>query len=62
MDNHKSVLNSFGIDQNDDELDLPYIHLIPKMQRIPKTSIHCRFSQMLRQASIHSPYTAAYTY
>ena len=31
LDNHKSVLTSFGIDPNEDELDLPYIYWIPKM-------------------------------
>ena len=31
LDNHKSVLTSFGIDPNEDELDLPYIYWIVKM-------------------------------
>ena len=30
LDNHKSVLTSFGIETSDDELDLPYIYWIPK--------------------------------
>ena len=34
LDNHKSVLTSFGIDPNEDELDLPYIYWIPKMHKI----------------------------
>ena len=25
LDNHKSVLNSFGLDPKDDEFDLPYL-------------------------------------
>ena len=33
--NHKSVLTSFGIETSDDELDLPYIYWIPKMQKNP---------------------------
>ena len=32
LDNHKSVLTSFGIQTTDPELDLPYIYWIPKMQ------------------------------
>ena len=35
LDNHKSVLTSFGIDPNEDELDLPYIYWIPKMHKNP---------------------------
>ena len=35
LDNHKSVLTSFGIETSDDELDLPYIYWIPKMQKNP---------------------------
>ena len=35
MDNHKSVLTSFGLDPKDDELDLTYIYWIPKMHKIP---------------------------
>ena len=35
LDNHKSVLNSFGIPTNDEELDLPYIYWIPKMPKNP---------------------------
>ena len=35
LDNHKSVLTSFGTDPNEDELDLPYIYLIPKMHKNP---------------------------
>ena len=35
LDNHKSVLTSFGIDPNEDELDLPYFYWIPKMHKNP---------------------------
>ena len=35
LDNHKSVLTSFGIDPNEDELKLPYIYWIPKMHKNP---------------------------
>ena len=35
LDNHKSVLNSFGIQSNSEELDLPYIYRIPKMHKSP---------------------------
>ena len=35
LDNHKSVLTSFGIDPNEDELDLPYIYWIRKMHKNP---------------------------
>ena len=31
LDNHKSVLISFGIETSHDELDLPYIYWIPKI-------------------------------
>ena len=35
LDNHKSVLTSFGIPTTDEELDLPYIYWIPKMHKNP---------------------------
>ena len=35
LDNHKSVLTSFGIETSYDELDLPYIYWIPKMHTNP---------------------------
>ena len=35
LDNHQSVLTSFGIDPNDDELGLTYIYWIPKMHKNP---------------------------
>ena len=33
LDNHKSILISFGIQTNNEELDLPYIYWIPKMHK-----------------------------
>ena len=35
LDNHKSVLTSFGIQKNDVELDLPYIYWIRKVRKNP---------------------------
>ena len=35
LDNHKSVLTSFGVQPNSEELDLPYIYWIPKMHKNP---------------------------
>ena len=35
LDNHKSVLTSFGIETSDDELEFPYIYWIPKMHKNP---------------------------
>ena len=35
LDNHKSVLTSFGIQTTDEELDLPYIYWIPKIHKNP---------------------------
>ena len=35
LDNHKSVLTTFGIETSDDELDLPYIYWIPNMHKNP---------------------------
>ena len=35
LDNHKSVLTSFGIQANSEELDLPYIYWIPKIHKNP---------------------------
>jgi hypothetical protein len=35
IDNHKSVLASFGIKSTCDHLSLPYIYWIPKMHKIP---------------------------
>ena len=35
LDNHKSVLTSFGIQTNNEELDLPCIYWIPKMHKNP---------------------------
>ena len=35
LDNHRSVLCSFGISTKDEELDLPSIYWIPKLHRCP---------------------------
>ena len=35
LDNHKSVLTSFGTETSDNELDLLYIYWIPKMHKNP---------------------------
>ena len=35
LDNHKSALFSFGIQTNNEELDLPYIYWIPKIHNNP---------------------------
>ena len=47
LDNHKSVLTSFGIEISNDDLDLQYIYWIPKMHT---------------DAFIHSSQKTAYTY
>ena len=49
LDNHKSVLTSFGIQTNNEELDLPYIYWIPKMQKNPcKHGVNCGCIQSVR--------------
>ena len=35
LDNHRSVLCSFGISSKDDELDLPSLYWIPKQHKCP---------------------------
>ena len=35
LDNHNSVLTSFGIQSNSEELDLPYIYWIPQKHKSP---------------------------
>jgi hypothetical protein len=35
LDNHRSVLCSFGISTKDEELDLPSLHWIPKLHKCP---------------------------
>ena len=64
LDNHKSVLTSFGIETSDDELDLPYIRDIG-FQRCTKIHINTDslpFIQVFHQASINSSHKTAYTY
>ena len=63
FDNHTSVLNSFGIQTNDEELDLPYIYWIPKMHKnFLQKLIYCGFFEVFDQACICSTHTIAYTY
>ena len=35
LDNHRSLLNSFGISTKDEELDLPSLYWIPKLHKFP---------------------------
>ena len=35
LDNHRSVLSSFGISTKDEELDLPHLYWIPKLHKCP---------------------------
>ena len=53
LDNHKSVLTSFGLDPKDDELDLPYINWISKMHKSPYQH---RFLAGLAKCSTKSPF------
>ena len=48
LDNHKSVLNSFGIQTNDEELDLPYIYWIQKKHKIPINADSLRVHRSVR--------------
>ena len=48
LDNHKSVLTSFGIQTNNEELDLPYIYWIPKMHKIHINIDSLRVHQSVR--------------
>ena len=49
LDNHKSVLTTFGIQRADEKLDLPYIYWIPKMQKIPLNTDSLRVPRSVRQ-------------
>ena len=48
LDNHKSVLTSFGIQTNNEELNLPYIYWIPKMHKIHINIDSLRVHQSVR--------------
>ena len=50
LDNHKSVLTSFGIQTTDEELDLPYIYLISKMHKNPYKHRFIAGSSSVRQS------------
>ena len=50
MDNHRSVLCSFGISTKDEELDLPSLYWIPT--QVPfQTALYCWVCQMLHETS-----------
>ena len=47
LDNHKSVLRSFGISTKDEELDLPSLYCIPKLHKCPLKQRQNRASKLL---------------
>jgi hypothetical protein len=50
LDNHRSVLCSFGISTKDEELDLPSLYWIPT--QVPfQTALYCWVCQMLHETS-----------
>jgi hypothetical protein len=52
MERHRSVLCSFGISTNDEELDLPSLYWIPKLHKCPfKQRYFARVCQMLHENS-----------
>ena len=52
MEKHRSVLCSFGISTNDEELDLPSLYWIPKLHKCPfKQRYFARVCQMLHENS-----------
>ena len=40
IDNHKSVLSSFGLSMKDEEYDLPLLYWIPKLHKCPYKQCH----------------------
>ena len=48
LNNHISLLTSFRIHANNDELDLAYVYWFWKMHKVPSTLIHCGFTQVFR--------------
>ena len=48
LDNHKSVLTTFGIQTADEELDLPYIYWIPRCTEIPINTDSLRVPRSVR--------------
>jgi hypothetical protein len=51
LDNHRSVLYSFGIWTKDEELDLPSLYWIPKLHKCPFKQLYCWVCQMLHETS-----------
>ena len=63
LDNHKSVLTSFGIEIKNEELDLPYIYWIAKIHKDPyKHRFIAGSSKWFDKAFVHSTHKIAYTY
>ena len=63
LDNTESVLNSFGIQIDNEKLHLPYIYSIPKMLKYPyKRTFICGFIEIFDQDFVHSTHKIAYTY
>jgi hypothetical protein len=51
LDNHRSVLWSIDISTKHDELDLPSLYWIPKLNKSPFKQHYCRVCQMLHEVS-----------
>ena len=49
LDNHGSVLCSFGISTKDEEVDLPGLYWIPKIRQV--TILYCLVYLMLHETS-----------
>ena len=63
LDNHKSVLTSFGIQSNSEELDLPYIYWIPKMHKNPyKHRFIAGLATIIRNSFLHKNGNRRYKY
>ena len=62
LDNHSSVLVSFGV-QTNEEFDFPYIYWIVKMHKNPfKHQFNADLSEVFDQTFIHSIHKISYTY
>ena len=51
LDNHRSVLCSFGISSKDEELDLLPLYWIPKLKNILLNRLYCCGCRMLHETS-----------
>ena len=51
LENHMPVLISVGISNEDDELDLPSLYLIPGFLVSLQAALYCRIYQMLHETS-----------